>query len=483
MSSRYSLEDLQEVNERCLKIARELGLDPPETLFHLVSSEEIYDIAARGLPGRYSHWFFGQSYQLQKRQYDMGMSRIYELVINTRPAHAYLLEGNSLVAQTLVMAHVLAHVDFFQRSRYFSPADTNILPRVRHAAGRIHGYMEQYGREVVEDFIDHCEALAFQLPYEQLGGRPEPRRPQFTTEPFDDLFPEETGTRKEEIAARAANFKQHFPRQPERDVLKFIAEYAPQLEDWQRDIISIVRTETAYFVPQTRTQILNEGFAVYMHNQILQVLELDTDDFLEYQSMNAGVVTPQRGHPNPYSLGLVMWQEIARIADDPTDEERNKWPWAGEGEAMEKMKEIAEGYDDAAFLAEFLTPRVCELAQLYTWDIEAERRKKRAVISSREHEEILERMVAEHTNRGLPVIEIVDANALNRGELWMRHLHNGLGLDPEYATASLKHLVQLWGKPVVVESIEGREAETPLWYRAAPPGEEVEVVKEEPTTD
>src|SRR5205085_4363480 len=51
------------------------------------------------------------------------------------------------------------------------------------------------------------------------------------------------------------------PPEPERDLLKFLRDYAPDLADWQRDAINIVREEMLYFLPQMRTKIMNEGWA------------------------------------------------------------------------------------------------------------------------------------------------------------------------------------------------------------------------------
>ena len=65
-----------------------------------------------GFPTRYPHWRFGMAYEQLAKSYAYGLSKIYELVINTNPCYAYLLEGNELVDQKLVMAHVYGHCDF-----------------------------------------------------------------------------------------------------------------------------------------------------------------------------------------------------------------------------------------------------------------------------------------------------------------------------------------------------------------------------------
>src|SRR5438270_10718520 len=153
----YTLEDLQRFEDIAYKKAQKLGLPVPEVLFHLAQSEEIYDIAARGLPGRFSHYQFGREYEKMKSDYNKGRSRIYELVINTRPVYAYLLDGNSIISQLLVIAHVFGHAVMYENNKYFEPADKNILSRVRGAAERIESYMGEYGRQRVEDFIDACQ--------------------------------------------------------------------------------------------------------------------------------------------------------------------------------------------------------------------------------------------------------------------------------------------------------------------------------------
>jgi stage V sporulation protein R len=464
-NARYTADDLAALEELCLDEARALGLDPPPVAFHLVPAEVVYDVAARGLPGRYSHWRFGQTYEQMKGDYDAGRTRIYELVVNTRPAHAYLLEGNSLVAQLLVIAHVLGHAVVFERSRYFTPADKGFLPRVRAAADRIDGYMSDHGRAAVEDFIDDCEALATTLPLAQLGQRyvEEPCEPE--ERPYDVLFPEEVAARRARAAEEREEHRRRFPRHPERDILGFLMEHARTLEDWQRDILGIVREEQRYFAPQYSTKILHEGMATWTHNTILQRLLLDSADFVEYQRLNASVTQPHHFRLNPYNVGFTIFSEIERIATAPTDDERRRWPWAGETEGAARILEIVESYDDAALLAEFLTPRVCELARLYAWK-HHEQDPRRIVISSREAEDVRRTILRGTVNAGLPVIEIADADGGGHGELVLEHRVEDAGLDAEYAKGTLIHLAAIWGKPVTVTTVGANEQ--PIWYRAVP---------------
>lgn len=492
----YTLEDLQVFEDRCQIEAAKLGFTIPETLFHLVQAEEMYDIAARGLPGRYSHYQFGRAYEEQKGAYDRGRGRIYELVINTRPVHAYLLDGNGLIAQLLVIAHVLGHASVFEHNRYFEPADKNIISRVRSSAERIDHYIGEYGRERVEDFIDAVESLEHNRSYDQLAHLPEAQAPKWEDKPFDLLFPEETKARRDEYKADKEAFKKRFPKTPARDILGFLEKYTRGLEDWQRDVISILRSEMDYFVPQIRTQVLNEAQAVYYHQTIVQQLmidywdDFDADDFTEFQSMNASVLHPKiqrinsedkTDEPvigcvgmNPYLTGTAIYHEIKRLCEttNPTEKELERWSWAGSIGWDEKRCEVVQTYDDIALLSEFITPSVCEEAKLFirprTW---TEYHKLR--VSEEEAEEVRLTLVKQKMTFGTPVVEITDADYLGRGELLLEHRVDGRGLDKEYTVGTLEHLTELWKHPVVVKTVmkdhakEDAELED-VWYRMEP---------------
>jgi stage V sporulation protein R len=476
-NAHYTMDDLAALEERCLEEAHALGLRPPPVAFHLVPAEVVYDVASRGLPGRYSHWRFGQAYEQMKSDYDSGRSRIYELVVNTRPAHAYLLEGNSLVAQLLVIAHVLGHAVVFEQSRYFVPADKGFLPRVRAGAARIDEYMTAHGRTAVEDFVDDCEALASTLPLAQLGTSFVDDTPTFTPQQFDELFPDETAARRDRAERERAEMRVRFPRHPERDILGFLMTHARGLDDWQRDVLGIVREEQRYFAPQMQSKIVHEGMATWTHNAILQRLGLDSADFVEYQRLNASVTQPHPFRLNPYNVGWEIFKEIERIATDPDDDERERWAWAGGGDPVARILEIVEAYDDVSLVSEFLTPKVCERAKLYAWEHEAAD-PRRLVISSREADEIRRSLLAGIVNGGLPVVEIVDGDHLGRGELLLAHRAEGTGLDQEYAKGTLVHLATIWGKPVTISSVV--EEQKPVWYRATPGSTEVETASEPP---
>jgi stage V sporulation protein R len=474
----YTVGDLQRIDERCREIAvGELGLDVPDVIYHLVRPEEVYFAAANGLPARYSSARWGAEFDAQYGRYQRGEQRVYELIFNTRPVHAYLMEGNSLVAQTLVIAHCLGHGYVFETNGWLGAVDRAIMPRVLSAAERISDYMAANGRERVEDFLDACHAIALHQPQAHLIRKAAISEPEHRPGRYDALFPDEVASDRRRIIAERDALRRRFPREPEQDLLGFIEQHARALEDWQRDVISIVHSEQSYFLPQMRTKILNEGAAVLAHQEICQRLFLPADQYWEYEQLNAGVIQPHAGQINPYNLGITIMREIMRMATEPDDEERERWSWAGEVDPYEQIRAVLRDYDDEALLREFLTPKVCMLSRLYAFD-HHQHDPRRIRVSSREAEDIRDILIPQHASIGIPHIEIVDADFRGRGELHLEHRHESVGLDPEYALGTLTQIATLWGKPCTVRTIRGRDGNKPVWFTGHPNGRSEQFAKE-----
>ncbi|MCW3003529.1 MAG: stage sporulation protein [Conexibacter sp.] len=466
----YTVADLQRIDERCREIAvAELGLDVPEVVYHLVRPEEVYFAAANGLPARYSSARWGAQFDAEYGRYQRGEGRVYELIFNTQPVHAYLMEGNSLVAQTLVIAHCLGHGFVFETNGWLGAVDRAIMPRVLSAADRIADYMAAHGRDRVEDFLDACHAIAVHQPQAHLIRKAAVSAPEHRLGRYDALFPADVAADRQRIAAEREALRRRFPREPEEDLLGFIEHHARALEDWQRDVMSIVHSEQSYFLPQMRTNILNEGAAVLAHQEICQRLFLPADQYWEYEQLNAGVLQPQPGRVNPYNLGITIFREIMRIATEPDDEERERWSWAGNVDPYEQVRSVLRNYDDEALLREFLTPKVCMLARMYAFERDHQDHR-RIRVSSREADAIREILILEHSSFGIPHIEIVDADFRGRGELLLEHRDESIGLDREYALGTLTQIAMLWGRPCTVKTIKGRGTGKAIWFTGHPDG-------------
>jgi stage V sporulation protein R len=476
--SGYSVADLQEVDDRCRAIAiDELGFDLPQVIYHLVRPEEVYFAAANGLPARYSSARWGAQFDDAYGRYQRGHDRIYELIFNTSPVHAYLMDGNSFVAQTLVIAHCLGHAYVFENNAWLGAVDREIMSRVVSAAERIADYMGAHGRDRVEDFLDACHAIAVHQPQAQLIRKAPAPEPEHRARPYDVLFPDEVAAEQERVTAERDALRQRFPREPQEDLLAFIEAHARGLEDWERDVISIVRSEQSYFLPQMRTKILNEGTAVLTHQEICQRLFLAADRYWEYEQLNAAVIQPHPGRVNPYNLGANILRDVMRIATDPDDEERETWSWAGDADPFELVRSIVSAYDDEALLREFLTPKVCEASRLYAFE-HVHEDPRRIRVSSREAEAVREVLIAQHSTLGIPRVEIVDADFRSRGELLLEHRHDGLGLDEEYARGTLTQVARLWGKPCTVRTVKGPDGTDPIWFTGHPDGRSARHVSE-----
>ncbi len=265
---------LYDIISEIREVAIEFGLDFFETIFELVDYKQMNEIAAYGgFPTRYPHWRFGMEYDQLSKGHTYGLSQIYEMVVNNDPAYAYLLEGNNLVDQKTVIAHVYAHVDFFKNNYYFSKTNRRMVDEMANHGARIRRYVDQQGIEKVENFIDTCLSIDNLIDYhspfiERRGEEPDPEElrrrevPKFRAKDYMDEFinPQEFIDEQKERLRKEAEQAKNFPRRPERDVMLFLLEHAP-LERWEADLLSIMREEAYYFAPQGQTKIMNEGWA------------------------------------------------------------------------------------------------------------------------------------------------------------------------------------------------------------------------------
>jgi stage V sporulation protein R len=269
-------KELWEIQQRIQQVAREYGLDFFETIFEVVDYKKMNEVAAYGgFPTRYPHWRFGMEYEQLAKSYEYGLSKIYEMVINNDPAYAYLLEGNNLVDQKTVIAHVYAHVDFFKNNYYFSKTNRKMADEMANHGTRVRRYMDRIGIERVEEFIDTCLSLDnlidYYGPFIERRHKEEPEEevgpaarevPKFAAKDYmeDFINPAPYLEAQRKKMEEEAKQKRRFPTSPQRDVMGFLLEHAP-LAPWEADVLSIIREEAYYFAPQGQTKILNEGWA------------------------------------------------------------------------------------------------------------------------------------------------------------------------------------------------------------------------------
>jgi stage V sporulation protein R len=454
------VNELAKAVERCWELAHEFGLDPYPTHFEIVPATIMYEFGAYGIPGRFSHWTHGKAYYRMKTQYDYGLSKIYELVINSNPSYAFLMEANSLWQNKMVIAHVLGHTDFFKNNAYYGHTNRRMVDMASLHADRISKYEFEHGTQEVEKFLDAVLSIEEHIdPNIRIRTTPtvtsadkekEKEKKRVVGSPYEDLWSlaeRKAAEEKEKEKEREREKRRKFPPSPEKDVLRFIMTYSRELEDWQRDIIEIVHNEAIYFLPQRQTKIMNEGWASLWHQRITRELDLSDADYTEYAQLNAGVLSPSRRNINPYYIGLKMWQDIEKRWDNPSEYEREVLKRPG-GEGKKKIFEVRELDNDVSFLRNYLTKEMIEELDLYLY----EKRDGQWVIVEKDWEKVRDGLVNSMTNFGDPYIVVEDADYKQNRELYLKHIFEGTPLDVPYAEKTLQYIHQLWGRTVHLET-------------------------------
>jgi stage V sporulation protein R len=454
------VKELEEAVEQIWQIATEnFKLDPFPVRFEIVPANVMYEVGSYALPGRYSHWTFGKAYHRMKMMYDFGLSKIYEVVINANPSYAFLLETNSLIQNKMVIAHVLGHVDFFKNNVYFSRTNRRMVDEAAMHARRMSEYEFTYGRKVVEEFLDavlsideHIDPNFFikkQNLEDDKNDKPAKRREGR----YDDLLskdelevnePEQEGEETERKSRLAV---------PEKDLVHFIMKNSPILKDWQRDVMSMLREEMEYFIPQMQTKIMNEGWASFWHSRIMREMDLSTGEHLEFAELHAGVVSPHKGQLNPYYLGYKIFEDIEKRWDNPTEEDRERFGRTG-GEGRDKIFEVRELDNDISFLRNYLTEELCEELDLFVYQLVDD---EEWTVTEKKWERVRDQLVANMTNFGFPYIEVVDGDFNGNRELYLRHRYEGIELDMKYARKTLEYVHKLWGRSVHLETTVDEE--------------------------
>ncbi|MEK7705053.1 MAG: SpoVR family protein [Myxococcota bacterium] len=474
-------EHLETVRGAIEQHARDFGLDFFDVMFEVVSYDEMNMVAAfGGFPTRYPHWKWGMDYEHLSKSYSYGLSRIYELVINNDPSYAYLMASNEDVDQKLVMAHVYGHVDFFKNNFAFAHTNRRMIDTMANHGTRIRRYIDRYGVDKVEGFVDRCLSLDNlidpQSPYIKRREDQRKEKPERDLEVVDvprlktdreymqryinpaDFIAEQKRRMQEERER-----ERRFPERPERDVLLFMLENAP-LENWERDILAMMRDEAYYFSPQGQTKIMNEGWASYWHTTIMTQRALKDSEVIDYADRHAGTMGVQPGSINPYKLGLELFRDIeerwnkGRFGKEwqECDDLAARRTWdTGVGLGRQKIFEVRRHYNDVTFIDEFLTRDFVREQKMFTYGFN--KKSGNWEITDREFQVIKEKLLLARTNLGQPFISVVDGNFENRGELLLKHTHEGTDLRNDYMRDTLSNLQAMWTRPVAISTrIESR---------------------------
>jgi stage V sporulation protein R len=420
---------IEEITERALAS----GLDFFPMRYEITPPDILYSIGAYGMPTRFSHWSFGKAYYRMKTDYDYGLSKIYELVINSNPCYAFLLESNSLLQNKLIVAHVLGHSDFFKNNAYFSLTNRNMVESMAVTARRIRAYEEQYGRKTVETFLDAVLSINEHVDPHTVfrDGTPTGYRPQSPEDPGGGEPMGAADSSREEAQAKGSALGPAQSPKEEKDLVRFIADRSPILEGWEREIMYRLREEMLYFWPQLETKIMNEGWATFWHVQILREMDLDEEEAVEFAAMHARLIQPPVTGINPYLLGWKMFV------------------WLDRNLGREAVFDIRATESDVSFLRNYLNKELAEEMDLFVFRRSGEHWR----ITSKDVEEVREHLIRSRINGGYPYIVACDDNYQNRGELYLLHRYDGTELDTRYIAKTLPMVYRLWGRPVHLETV------------------------------
>lgn len=482
MSSEWTFDKLEMFDFHIGRIAKEyLNLDTYPNQIEVITSEQMMDAySSVGMPVSYPHWSFGKQFLNTQKSYQRGqMGLAYEIVINSSPCIAYLMEENTMCTQALVIAHAsYGHNAFFKGNylfREWTDAEA-IIDYLVFAKRYILQCEEEHGEERVEEFLDSCHALMnygidlykrpSSISIEEEKERQDEREKWLQSQVNEfwmRTVPQSPDENEEDY--------EPFPSEPQENLLYFFEKNAPNLETWEREIIRIVRRMAQYFYPQRQTKLMNEGFACFTHYQIMnQMWEeglMDEKFMLEFIKSHTSVVyQPSYDNLhysgiNVYALGFAMFMDIKRICEDPTEEDKKWFPhWAG-GDWREEIDFAMRNFKDESFVAQYLSPKIIRDFKLF--GVKDDDQEKFILINEIHNDEgytEVRKMLSNHYNLGITVPQIVVDAVDIRGDRSLRLVHslrNRRQLHEKMAINTLTHVHRLWGFEVELNSIDEKD--------------------------
>ena len=478
----------------------EMGLNIYPNQLEVIRAEQMLDAyASIGMPNMYRHWSFGKHFAREEGLYRKGARALaYELVINSDPCINYIMEENTMTMQTLVLAHAaMGHNHFFKNNYLFQQWTdaTSILDYLTFAKEYVAECEDKFGVEAVEGVLDSAHALMNQgisrhpMPRRTAAGMAEKarKRRQHEEETYNEIW--RTIPRSELQKAASGELAGQQGREdfelnlPQENVLYFLEKHAPKLEDWKRELLRIVRMLAQYFYPQRQTKVMNEGCATFVHYEILNRMydrgQISEGAMLEFMHSHSSVVYQpsfDSGHysgMNPYALGFAMMQDIKRICEEPTDEDRDWFPgFAGNGDAMGTLKEAWAEFRDDSFILQYLSPKLIRDFRLFHIH---DRSDSPFVQVNSIHDEIgyrkVRKQLSDQYDTGVrdPDIQVVSADLSGDRRLVLHHrVRNGVLLNKNECDRTLLHVAHLWGYRVKMMEMDYDTGELLKEHEALP---------------
>jgi stage V sporulation protein R len=472
----WDFDLLEQYDSAIAGIAAEFGLDTYPNQIEIITSEQMLDAyATSGLPVGYPHWSYGKEFIRNEQAYRQGMQGLaYEIVINSNPCIAYLMEENTMATQALVIAHACyGHNSFFKGNHLFrqwTAADA-ILDYLVFARRYVMECEERRGAAAVEEVLDACHAL---MPH----GVDRYRRPAALTlkaetarlavreahreRSFNDLW----RTLPDRTEGAAVESAECFPPEPQENILYFVEKYSPKLEPWQRELVRIVRKLAQYFHPQAQTKVMNEGWATFWHYTIMNRLHekglVDDGFMLEFLKSHTNVVrqpdfdSQSYGGLNPYALGFSMFADLRRICETPDAEDREWFPQLAGSDWHATLDFAMRNFKDESFIAQYLSPRLMREFHLFAVADHAgeDTLQVDSIHDDRGYRRVRKLLAQQHAQEiRVPDVQVLRFDRDGDRSLTLRHLRQrGRPLLTDSAAQVVAHLRRLWGFAVRLET-------------------------------
>jgi stage V sporulation protein R len=373
--------------------------------------------------------------------------------------------------QALVIPHACFGHNSFSKGNYLFQQWTQpdaVLDYMLFARNYIADCEERHGAERVEQTLDALHALRDQ----GLDKYKRPRKLDTRKERAEQArrlsVAQETMKQAEYYSVvprteKSAEAAPVFPQSPEENVLYFIEKHAPKLEPWQRELARIVRKIAQYFYPQRQTQVMNEGWATFWHHRLINDMydagQIDQGILLECLHSHTNVIRqPEYSRMNPYALGFAAWNEIKRVCEAPTDEDREYLPDIAGKDWLPTFHDIMQNYRDESFLLQFLTPKLVREFRLM--NIQTAEGQDHWLVNDTASPEgfqaIRSQLAAAYRLESyMADISVVRYQRDSDRKLVLQHQsYNGRTLQSDETEQTLKQLRALWGFDVSLESLD-----------------------------
>lgn len=429
----WDFKFLEKYDDQICELASKYGLDWFPISYEVCDYYEmIGHMSYHGLPSHYPHWSYGKSFERTHQMYGLGVEGLpYELIINSNPSIAYLMRQNPAYLQILIMAHCVGHSDFFKNNREFKDTNPNtVTSRFRHARKRIQGYVENtnIGLENVENLLDVLHTIRFQT---ERHGRKRLSRSEIRQQYVEKINSDKTEKFKDFNLNRTL-------LEPDHDLLGFLLENTNHFEDWELDIINIVKEESQYFIPQIKTKIINEGWASFWHYKIMNELNLPQDLHIPFLKSHNQVIRPHVGGINPYHIGFYIFKKIE------------------EESGLEECFFVREVCNDVSAAMCHLDFNDFKELNLFSYS----EKKKDVTIDEVSDDsgwkEIRKDFIKTIGMNSIPLVFISDVD--DDGCLILQHDHDGRDLELDYAESVVKKIDSIWPNDVKFFTIIEDEA-------------------------